>query len=474
MSNQTPPEPKDQFIEIGTPGIEIMAQYINQAYITELRWPQVGKTYSRMRRADAECAIVRQVFSALARGVRMEFAEDPAATDDEKKFVEFGNQVLEDSQGGTTSLLQSIVDNVPFYGWGWWEVLPGVRSPDWRAPDPDDDWRSEYDDGLIGIRRFAFRDPSSLYRWSINYTTGHLYGMEQSSFYNPVVYIPIDHSLHLTFGDSNNPEGLSPLEAMYRLERVKYAYELIMGIGFEHAAGYLEVKSTTSLTEQDKALVRQMARAIMSAQEANYAAWPSHLSGEIKDIQFGAGASLLEVIKFYHVLKLQLFNMQWASIATTSSGGAYSAVSDSSSMFLISYNAMMQGFADQIDAQIGKRLLTWNRDKFPGLVKRPKLKVLPVEKTISLTEIGQLISAIGADRLTPEDWKAIRKATKILPESGGDMQTAEQQPLQPPTTSAKPNVIEDQANADAAAMAASQSQIWAALKANPELMQAVI
>jgi hypothetical protein len=457
MSNQTAGNTHDQFSEIGTPGIEIMSGYINEAYIAELRWPSAGKIYSRLRRSDPETAIVRQVFSAMARGVRFEFSEDPKATDDEKRFSEFGDQVLEDVEGGATDLIQSIADNVPFYGWGWWEALPGVRSPDWQAPDQLDDWRSEFSDGLIGLRRFAFRDPSSFYRWDVDSKTGRLYGMEQNSLYSPVVNIPIDRSLHLTFGDSNNPEGLSPLESIYRLERVKYAYELIAGIGFEHAAGYLEVKSTQNLTPEDKSLIRQMARAIMSAQEANYAAWPSHLSGEIKDIAFAAGSALLEMIRFYHVLKLQLFNMQWASIASTAGTGAYSAASDSSGMFLISYNAMMQGFADQIDAQIGKRLLKWNRDKFPGLVRRPRLRALPVEKIISLTEIGQLIGAVGADNLGPEDWLAIRKATHILPESMPELvsQPATETRTETPNDQDSTDPAEDQVN-EAAAMAAKK------------------
>lgn len=472
-------ESRTIFEEIGTPGLSAYSGFIDMAYISDLKWPHVYPIYSKLRRADPEVTIARNVFSAMARNVRLEFSLGEKPTDDEKKFAEFGDQVLDDIEGGQGALLETVADFVPFFGWGWWEALPGLRSQDWRPPDPNDPWQSEYDDGLIGFRRLAFRDPSSFFSWVMDDRTKRLLGMEQMDIPNPPVKIPLDRSLHLTFGDVTNPEGLALFESLYRLERYKYAMELIQGIGYEHAAGYLEVRSTKDLTDQDKALIGRMARAILSAQESNYAAWPSHLTGEIKDIAFTAGVGLLEVIKFYHILKLQLFNMQWAAIATSSGAGAYSAMSDSSGMFVMCWNAMMSGFADQIDAQIGRRLYRWNKDKFPGIVKRPRIRATPVEKAISLTEIGQLISSMGAENLGPDDWLAIRKASKILPEKLPEKNPApETDPQEPPTP---PDGEEDDGedgegqpvSEEAAEMAQRQADWARLLKSNPELLQQV-
>jgi hypothetical protein len=458
------------FQEIGTPGLEAYSGFIHEAYLSELRWPAVYPLYNKYRRADPEVVIARQVFTAMARGVKLEFSLEENATDDEKRFAEFGDQALDDIEGGQTGLLEAIAENVPFFGWGWWEALPGIRSRGWRAPG-DDEWESEYDDGLIGFRRLAFRSPSSFFAWDMEDRSGRLLGMEQMDVPNPVVKIPLNRSLHLTFGDTNNPEGLSPLEALYRLERYKYALELIQGIGFEHAAGYLEVRSTDKLTAEDKALIKAMARAILSAQEANYAAWPSHLTGEIKDIAFQAGTSLLEVIRHYHMLKLQLFAMQWASIATTAGTGAYSAMADSSSTFFLFYNSMMTGFGNQIDAQIGRRLYKLNRDKFPGIVKRPKIKATQVDKRVLLSDIASLINAF-AGQLGPEDWLALRKASKILPEKLPD----EGEPPEQPTNSDGDEQIEEDAEdtqyQGGAAEMAQRQAYWARyLKSHPEALK---
>lgn len=474
MSDQF--EKYNVFEEIGTPGLQSFSGVIQQAYTSELRWPHVYPIYSRLRRSDPEVTISRTVFSTLARGVRLEFSVDEDATDDEKKFAEFGDQALDDIEGGQARLLECVVDYVPFFGWGWWEAVPGLRSQDWRPPDPEDDWRSQYDDGLVSFRRLGFRDPSSFFSWIMTDKGNRLLGMEQMDIPNPPVKIPLNRSLHLTFGDTNNPEGLTPMESLYRLERVKYAYELIMGIGYEHAAGYLDVRATDKLTDADKAWVKKMARAILSAQEGNYAAWPANLTGEIKDIPFAAGASLLEAIRYYGLLKLQLFNMQWAAIASTAGTGAYSAASDSSSMFVMYWNAMMAGFADQIDAQIGRRLFEMNKDKFKGVVKRPKLRATNVEKRISMTELGQLISAIGADQLGPEDWLAIRKASKILPEKLPEKEEVE--PTKTPQDSRPTNQQEDDAEdmtedqKEAAAQMAQRQANWVHyLKDHPEAMR---
>jgi len=84
-------------------------------------------------------------------------------------------------------------------------------------------------------------------------------------------------------------------------------------------------------------------------------------------------------------------------------------------MFMTTYNAMMEGFANQIDNQIGKRLFTWNR--FPGMTQRPRLTISKIDKTLSPAEIGKLLGPLTATMpLGDDDIIAIRKALKFLPE----------------------------------------------------------
>jgi hypothetical protein len=405
---------KITFYEQGTSGLQNYSGFIAEAYNTELRWPSVQPLYSRLRRSDPEVAVVRNIFTSLARSVsfRWELPDDPS--DGDKQAQEFAETVFDDLAGGPGDFLETLVSQVPFFGWGWWEVLPGVRDPDWRAPKGDD-WQSHYSDRRVGIRRLAWRDTSSFQRWELDEPTGRLAGMWQQDYPNSPVLLPLDKSLHIKFGDAHNPEGLSPLEAVWRLERIKYGLEVIQGIGFEHAAGYLDVTTDSTLTDEDKTNIKAAARAIMSAQEGNYAAWPKGVTGELKDVPFAAAPSLLEAIRYFGILKLTVFNMQWVALAATTGAGSYAAMDDSSSMFVMTYNAMLEGFARQMDNQIGRRLFEWNR--FPGMTRRPRLKLDPINKV----KLGDLAAVLGALQnvlpLGDDDYLAIRKQSGFLPET---------------------------------------------------------
>jgi len=309
--------------ELGTPGLEMWSGFVQQAYEAELYWPAVYKVYNRLRRSDPEIGIARTAFSMLARGVRLEWEAPDEPSDDDLQAAEYGNTLFEDMEGGPDLLIETVASYVPFMGWGWWEVVAGLRDPKWRPPDSADEWRSSYDDGLPAIRRLAWRDHGSFERWDADDRTGRVRGMVQHDYPNPPVTIPRARSLHLTFGDPVNPEGLSPLEAVYRLERLKYGLEIIQGIGFEHAAGYAKFQSQAALTAEDKSNIAAAARAMLTAQQGNYIRLPGHVSAEIVDSSFAAAPAILEAIRYYGLLKLQVFIMQWAAVATTAgTGGA--------------------------------------------------------------------------------------------------------------------------------------------------------
>jgi hypothetical protein len=417
---QSPNGRAGKFSEIGSSGIDAWSGYIREAYHSELQWPAVEPLFSRIRRSDPEMAIVRTIYTALGRDVGMEFELPEDAGDPEQQAVDFGNQVIDDIEGGSGKLIDTLLNHVPFMGWGWWEVVPGLRREGWRPPGQDDPWRSDYDDNRVGIRRLAWREHSSFHRWDLDDATGRLRGMEQLDPPNDPVTMPLERSLHVTFGDSNNPEGLSPLEAVWRLERLKYGLEVVQGIGFEHAAGHVMFKAEKDLTPQDKTEINKVARALLTAQEGNYAALPKGITGELIDVDFRAADSLLSAIKYYGLLKLQVYNMQWVALSTTSGTGSFAAMKDASSMFVLVFNSMLKGFAAQISEQLGRWLFRVN--DFPGLEKRPELRITPVDKLIDLEELGKFLESFTAvSDLTDDDLIAIRRKSGFLPETLAEM-----------------------------------------------------
>ncbi|RJX17529.1 MAG: hypothetical protein C4575_12870 [Desulforudis sp.] len=437
----------DRFEEIGSSGLQQYAGIIAEAYNKKLEWPEVASEYNRMWRSDSEVAIGRNVLQAFASRVSISFVlpeQEGKPTDDDQRAVEFANQVLSDLDGGITSWLSSCLARVPFYGWGWWAAPACLRKEGWKAPD--DDWRSNYNDGLIGFRRLAFRQYKSFYSWEWDESNRRILGMNQLDVYNPtggVVLIPKDRSLHIIFGDRENPEGLATLEPMWRLERLKYGLEVILGIGSEHTAGFLNVTSDRAeLNSTDHAAIRKAAHAIMSAQEGNYAAWPQGIKGELTDVPFAAGTVILDAIRYYGILKLALLTMQWMALGTMSPYGSYSASNDASNFFISLFNAMVGGIVKQADEQIGKRLFDYpiNQAAFPGMTRRPILQATPVQKDIPLAEMGGFLTAVSAImRFGDDDLIAIRRKSEFLPEQ------LPEEPAEAPQAEQKPGSTPAQA-----------------------------
>lgn len=405
-------------IEVGTSGLKVYSGFVHEAYNTSMYWPEVYSEYNRLRRSMPEMGMVRQLFTMLARSVEptVQLPEHPS--DDDKRYRDFVVSEFDNMEGGFSQFIETAVNQVPFMGWGRWSVIPGLRDPDW-APPGDDDWVSEEDDGLIGIRRLAWRDQGTLEKWEFN-PNKRMVGMWQRDFPNPSVYLPNKDCLHLTFGDPINPEGLAPLEAVLRLERIRFGFEVIMGIGFEHAAGYLDVTKEEggTLSEDDTRNIERAAMNILTAKEGNFAAWPPGIKGDIKDVSFQAAGSILSAIEHYNILALSIFMAQFIAYNTLSGAGSFASSSDSSQISITAFNSMMDGIANQTDRQIGRKWWDWNKEEFPGVTKRPRLRFTHVKKNVDLGVLGQFIGQIKDTLpLGEEDLLAIRKQTEFLAET---------------------------------------------------------
>lgn len=424
---------KNIYAEIGTSGLPVMAGYVQAAYNADMRMPASYTEFERIRRSDPEVVMVGRAFSALA-GQQQIIVQPPDKPNEvEKRATEFLAQALDEVDGGMESFKQTLIGYVPFFGWGWWEVPLGVRSSKFKS---NDGWRSRYNDNLIAPRAFAFRHPSSFYRWQIDDYTKRLRGFEQRDTPNQMVIIPLERSVHITLGDAVNPEGLSPLEALYRLERYKYSLEIILGIGFEHSAGHVKFSIKDQLDAEAKGLLSTAARAILSAVEGNYI---TEIMGKFEanviDVPFAASSALLEAIRYYGLLKLQVFNMQWIAIATTAGTGAYSAAADASEMGMMAYNGMTESAVGQMSRQLVNRIFNHptNAASFAGMVNRPRIVITPVEKSLALSELSQFVAQISSIvPMSVRDIAAIRRRSGFLPEMAeGDDATAEV-PAHPP------------------------------------------
>lgn len=411
-----------RFYQAGSGGIKEYSGFVQEAYETVLQWPQVYPLYNRIIRSSPEIAAMKILLVAWARNLKfvVEMPDDP--TPDDIKYKEFLESDFNNMEGGPAKLFEEMISAMLF-GWAWWDVQASVRNPDWMPPQEEgepDDWRSEADDDLFGIRRIDFRSQATFQRWEFTKKSKRMIGMWQQDFPNSAVMLHKDKSLHLTFGDPNNPEGATPLEADYRLERIKYAYETIMGIGSEHTAGYLKIQKTTEgeISQPDQNSIEKTANDLMSAQEGNYGYFPYGLDGEIMDIPFQSGPMLLDTVRFYAIQMLQTFGMKFLASNVYTGTGALAAIEEEIDLSILTFNSIFAGFGAQYDQQVGKRLWKWNKDFFPQATKRPKITISKLERPIALSELGSFLSSIdGKLPVGEDDYKAIRRRSGVLPES---------------------------------------------------------
>jgi hypothetical protein len=431
--------------ELGTSGYREFGGFITEAYNASLYWPAVAPEYKRILRSCPPIVMVSRAFASWVRNIMPMVDLPEKATDDDKKYQEFILQDFENMDGGFDRFSESTVTNVPFYGFGLFEIMPGLRDPSWTPPpmreintyeenpSPDnvegdetpifgrilsvDDWKSQFDDGLIGIRRLGWRDNRTFFRWE--YDDGkHITGVVQQDWPYRQVHIPKNKLLHLTFGDPVNPEGRSPLEAVWRLERLKYGLEIIQGIGFEHAAGFLNVQKTQDgqLTNDDKTNIANAAQKILAAHEGNYAYSPFGIQMTVTDVPFSAANALRAAIQYYDILILSLYTMEWIGLNTMTQHGARAAQADVTQAAVFTFNAMMDGFASQYDDQIGRKLYEWNKNSFPNLTRRPKIRFTHVNNSIALEALGSFWKSIdGIIPVGTDDYKAFRKQTGFMP-----------------------------------------------------------
>lgn len=401
--------------ELGAAGLARDNSFIYEAYNTALEWPAVYPLYSRLRRSDPEISVARISFETFSRQASPEWELPIDPTDEEKACQAWLYSVSDEIEGGISEWLSTAVSQVPFMGWGIWELNAGLRRAGWER----DGWASGMDDGTVGIRSLAWRDQSSFNGWDLD-NKGRVKGFNQRDTVGGDIYIPATKFAHLRFGDTTNPEGLTPLEAVYRLERIKYGLEVIMGIGFEHTAGHVSVNVEERLDDDAAAAIKAGAKAIMSAQEGNYAIAPRGASYEIIDANFSAAEQIINAIRYYGLLKLSVFQMDWTAISSVSGGGAYAARADASEMFINYFNAMISGFAGQLDRQMRRYLFSFgiNKQKFNIPANRqPRLVFTKIDKIITLNELSNFIQAFAIiSHMDEDDLAAIRQKSNILSE----------------------------------------------------------
>ena len=187
--------------EIGAAGLVQYGGYVQEEFLRELTGTNARKTYAEMMANDS---VISGIFHGIEQLVRqVEWTTNPVDDSAEaKKWAEVVSGALDDMSYSWEDTLAQVVSFIP-YGFHFAEIVYKFRKG-----DKDDGSSSQYDDGLIGWRKFAGRAQNTLLRWEFDDKTGAVSAFVQYLPGGKNAIIPIDRGLLFrTTTHKDNPEG---------------------------------------------------------------------------------------------------------------------------------------------------------------------------------------------------------------------------------------------------------------------------
>jgi len=225
--------------ELGTVGLKAYSGIVSEEYVRDLTGLHGVRTFGRMANDDVVGALLfaNEMLCRQAPWSVVPASEDQRARD-HAALLE-GMLFRDMSQSWTMFLSEAL--SCQIYGWSYHEIVwkrrLGESPPPGYVPD-DLAWAwwapSQYDDGLLGFRKFPLRAQETLLRWDMD-AGGGIRGMvQQDPLARTLVTIPMSKALLFRiFAHKGNPEGRSLLRSAYESWYYKKHIRRIEGIGIE-------------------------------------------------------------------------------------------------------------------------------------------------------------------------------------------------------------------------------------------------
>lgn len=296
------------FIELGSSGLRHNTGYIREELLRDLEGVKGIRIYKQMANDDilgavlfANETLIRQVEWQVQAADATPLSVEHAALVDGMLFSDM-------SQSWPMFLSEAL--SMQVFGWAYheicWKRRLGSEPPRGYVQD-DPAWAwwapSQYEDGLIGLRKLPIRAQDTLLRWDLD-KTGGLRGMVQQDPNVPgIVTIPIEKALLFRiFNNKGNPEGKSLLRSAYEDWYFKRHIKRIEGIGIERDLAGLPVAGVppqilaASADEHEKAMlayVKSMVTSIRQDEQGGIV-WPlaydenGHLMFDLKLLSTGS------------------------------------------------------------------------------------------------------------------------------------------------------------------------------------------
>jgi len=389
-------EKKETFRELGSSGLKVRNGRIEEEFLPELRGAKGRKALKKMASVDpttgAILYAIRQVIkSAVWR------AETDGTSSLDKEAVDFLQSNMDDMSLSWKQFISDVCSHL-VYGWSYFEVVWKKRKG--RNSKP----QSQYDDGLIGIRKLAIRGQDTLDRWDFD-ENGGLQGMYQARpLGQKSIFIPIEKALLFnTDSQKGNPEGRSILASAFSSYYYLSKLKPIEAIGIERdLAGLPMMKVPIAvITDSDKSTIYQTCKDLVSnvrrdEQEGILLPYdknnPEAYTFELLSSGGQRQIDTNEVINRYKIEIAQTVSYDFIFLGhgTIGSYALARAKSDAAELAVL---AQLDAIEGVINSHLIPRLFSVN-PKFAGLKEYPRLGY-SIAKVPTLSELALVITALA-------------------------------------------------------------------------------
>lgn len=409
------------FGEIGSSrwGVGYDGTSTREGELPELQGDKAVRAFREMRLNDPIVGAVVMATKMIIRGVEWKSELPEGAEEDDAEALacqEFLQGAMLDMEDGWEEMIEDSLEAC-VYGFQPLEVVLkqrlGPQSEGGGLP------HSEYDDGLIGWHKIAYRDCAGIQRWNVDNHGSILgYWHKAEGMDQEEVYIPMSKSILFRASRiGNDPQGLSWLRSAYRSYKHKRNMEWLEGVAADRGfAGFPVVEmpmgANNTSGSADLTAAQNMVRGIRQDSymgailppplgKDEHQKWKLRLEGGAHSVSDTIDNSIRR-----YASEISASVLAYFIILTMNSKGAYALSRDQRDLWHLAMSGLLDAWQQLINRKLVRKLFELNVSAFPDRTKWARIVPSDVaqhdiEKVVSfLTQLNAagLLDANDDDR----------------------------------------------------------------------------
>lgn len=398
--------------------------------LPELRGTRRLKLYHEMRENSTTVGAMMMAIKMIMRSLDwMPSLPEGAEEDDAEALAaqQFLKECMDDMSTPWSEVIDDSMDAV-WAGFAAPEIVYKQRLGDQISEDTP---TSDYDDGRIGWRKIAYRDPMGVVRWDID-EHGGIRGYYHQVEGQPEVYIPIEKViLFRASRKGNHPEGYSWLRNAVVAYMYQKKIQWLEAVGLERAGMGLPIVqlpygANTSSGSQDITRARNLVQGIRRDTMAGVVLPPSlgpepHQQWQLRlETATATGVdSPTDVVIRRYALEIASSVLAHFVILVMQTRGSYSLSVDQRDLWHLAMSGLANTWAELMNRFMVKPLFRLNKASFPDPTKWPRIVPSDVA-THDLEKVQMFLSSMltaGALNLNEDDRDRIRALINFPPET---------------------------------------------------------